>query len=84
MEALGMSIPGNASIPAEAPEKKADLEASGKALMDLVRRNVKPRDIMTKKAFENAVRTVMALGGSTNAVLHLLALAREAGTGVTR
>jgi dihydroxy-acid dehydratase len=78
MEAIGMSLPGNASIPAVDPLKEMDLENSGKALMNLVKENIKPRDIMTKRAFENAIRTVMALGGSTNAVLHLIALAREA------
>lgn len=77
MEALGMSLTGDASIPAVDPLKTDDLEKSGQALMELVKKNIKPRDIMTKKAFENAIRTVMALGGSTNAVLHLLALARE-------
>jgi len=60
------------------PLKLRDLYNAGKALMELVRRNIRPREIMTREAFENAIRVVMALGGSTNAVLHLLALAREA------
>jgi dihydroxy-acid dehydratase len=78
VEAMGMSLPGSASIPAVFPEKQENLKQAGRALMQLIRRNIRPRDIMTRKAFENAVRVVMALGGSTNAVLHLLALAREA------
>jgi dihydroxy-acid dehydratase len=79
MEAIGMSLPGNASIPAIHAAKKQDLEAAGRALMQLVRRGITPRRIMTRKAFENAIRVVLAVGGSTNAVLHLLALATEAG-----
>ncbi len=78
MEALGMSLTGDASIPAVDQAKQNDLEDSGRALMELIKKDIRPKDIMTKKAFENSIRTVMALGGSTNAVLHLLALAREA------
>jgi dihydroxy-acid dehydratase len=78
MEALGMALPGNASIPAVDSRKSSDLRAAGAALLELVRADIRPRDIMTRAAFENAIRVVMALGGSTNAVLHLLALAREA------
>jgi dihydroxy-acid dehydratase len=78
VEALGMSLPGSAAIPAVFPEKRKDLEEAGHALMELIHRSITPRDIMTRQAFENAIRVVMALGGSTNAVLHLLALAREA------
>jgi dihydroxy-acid dehydratase len=78
MEALGMSLPGSASLPAVVNEKKLDCKEAGKALMRLIEKDIKPRDIMTRKAFENAIRVVMALGGSTNAVLHLLALAHEA------
>lgn len=77
MEALGMSLPGNASIPAVDESKGNDLVAAGKALMDLIRNNTLPREIMTRESFENAIRVVMAIGGSTNSVLHLLALARE-------
>ena len=77
MEALGMSLPGSASVPAVSEERPAVIEESASALMELIRRDITPRQIMTKKAFENAIRVVMALGGSTNSVLHLLALARE-------
>lgn len=77
-EALGMSLPGSASAPA--PDRRRDdfAYASGQAVIELLRRGIRPRDIMTKKAFENAIAVVMALGGSTNAVLHLLAIAFEA------
>jgi dihydroxy-acid dehydratase len=82
MEAIGMSLPGSASLPAVddpgSGAKEEHMRASGRALVRLLERGIKPRDIMTRKAFENAIRVVMALGGSTNAVLHLLALAREA------
>ena len=77
-EALGMSLPGSASIPAVDDAKATHMRASVHALLAMLERGIRPRDIMTRKAFENAIRTVMALGGSTNAVLHLLALAREA------
>ncbi len=77
MEALGMSIPGCASVPAEDPAREAIMTRSAEVLDDMLRNGMIPRDIMTKKAFENAIRVVMALGGSTNAVLHLLALAHE-------
>ncbi len=77
-EALGMSLPGSASP--VAPDRRRDDIAyeSGKAVVELLRRDIRPRDIMTKKAFENAIAVVNALGGSTNAVLHLLAIAYEA------
>lgn len=78
-EALGLSLPGSASIPAEDPAKNEHMRQSGVTLMDLMRVDLKPKEILTRKAFENAIRTVMALGGSTNAVLHLLAIAHEAG-----
>ncbi len=82
-EALGMSLPGSAS-PA-APDRRRDDFAyeSGKAVVELLRRGIRPRDIMTKKAFENAIAVVNALGGSTNAVLHLLAIAYEAEVDLT-
>jgi dihydroxy-acid dehydratase len=83
MEALGMSLTGSASIPAVDPGKPQDMAAAGRALMRLVERGITPRDIMTREAFENAIRVVMALGGSTNAVLHLLALAREVDVALT-
>jgi len=76
IEALGMSLPYSSSIPAEDPLKLGECFASGKAIRTLLERDLKPRDIMTRKAFENAMVTVMALGGSTNAVLHLIAMAR--------
>ena len=78
-EALGMSLPGTASPPAVDPRRESDAERAGAAVMNLARLGIYPRDIMTKKAFENAIAVVNALGGSTNAVLHLLAIANEAG-----
>ncbi|MDG5787068.1 dihydroxy-acid dehydratase [Evansella sp. AB-P1] len=75
IEAMGMSLPGSSSNPAETNEKLEDCEAAGKAIMNLLNKGITPKDIMTKKAFENAITVVMALGGSTNAVLHLLAIA---------
>ena len=77
-EALGMSLPGCATTPAVMARKRRIAFDSGVALMNLVHRNVKARDIMTKKAFENAIRVDMALGGSTNTVLHLMAMAHDA------
>lgn len=78
-EAIGMSLPGSATVPAVDARLRGYAVASGRAVMGLVDRNVRPRQIMTRPAFENAMTTVMALGGSTNAVLHLLAIAHEAG-----
>ncbi len=78
IEALGMSLPYSSSRDAESDEKKDDTFKAGEAVIELIRKNIKPRDILTRKAFENAITVVMALGGSTNAVLHLLAMAREA------
>jgi len=77
IEALGMSLPYSASAPAETPEKLDECVAAGAAIRVLLERDIKPRDIMTRAAFENAMVTVMALGGSTNAVLHLIAMARS-------
>ena len=77
-EALGMSLPGSASPPAVDTRRAQFAEESGRAVVDLLRRGIRPRQIMTKEAFENAIAVVMALGGSTNAVLHLMAIAREA------
>ena len=77
-EAIGMSLPGSASAPAVDRRRDDFAYASGQAVIDLLRLGIRPRDIMTKKAFENAIAIVMALGGSTNAVLHLLAIAYEA------
>ena len=77
IEALGMSLPYSSSIPAEHPEKKEECRKAGAAIAELLRLDLKPRDIMTRTAFENAMVVVMALGGSTNAVLHLIAMARS-------
>ena len=77
IEALGMSLPYSSSNPALSDEKKAECFAAGKAIRLLLEKDIKPRDIMTSKAFENALTVVMALGGSTNAVLHLIAMARS-------
>lgn len=79
MEAIGMSISGSAAVPAMDSAREKVMRDSADALQWCIQNEVLPRDIMTKNAFENAIRTVMALGGSTNAVLHLLALAHEAG-----
>jgi len=78
-EAIGMSLPGSASVPAVDPRLAGYAERSGEAVMRLLHNRTRPREIMTRPAFENAITTVMALGGSTNAVLHLLAIAHEAG-----
>jgi dihydroxy-acid dehydratase len=83
MEAIGIGIPGNASVPATHSMRTWVQEASADALMHCIREHIVPRDIMTKKAFENAIRVMMALGGSTNAVLHLLALAHEVDVDLT-
>jgi dihydroxy-acid dehydratase len=78
-EALGMSLPGAASPPAVDYRREVLARDSGAAVVELLRRGVRPRDVMTRPAFENAIAVVMALAGSTNAVLHLLAIAHEAG-----
>ncbi len=82
-EALGMALPGSASAPAIDSRRDADAYAAGEAVVNLIRLGITARDIMTKKAFENAITVVMALGGSTNAVLHLLAIANEANVDLT-
>ena len=79
IEALGMALPDSASIPAEHPDKMNECLRAGAAVRHLLERDLKPRDIMTRRAFENAIVTIMALGGSTNAVLHLIAMARAVG-----
>jgi dihydroxy-acid dehydratase len=76
IEAMGMSLPYSSSTPAEDPRKRQECLAAGHTIRQLLERDIKPRDIMTRKAFENAMVTLMALGGSTNAVLHLIAMAR--------
>jgi dihydroxy-acid dehydratase len=76
IEALGMSLPYSSSNPALSKEKKAECRNAGKAIRELMEKDIKPSDIMTRKAFENAI-VIMVLGGSTNAVLHLIAMARS-------
>ena len=78
-EAIGLALPGSAGAPAPYETRDAYAEASGRAVMDLVRRNLRPRDIVTLRALENAATVVAASGGSTNAALHLPAIAHEAG-----
>jgi dihydroxy-acid dehydratase len=75
IEALGMSLPGSSSQDAVGSDKASDSFRAGQQVMELLKQDIKPRDIMTRKAFENAIRVVIALAGSTNAVLHLLAMA---------
>ncbi len=77
IEALGMSLPYSSSNPALSEEKKQECLAAGKAIRNLMEKDIKPRDIMTRKAFENAITVIMILGGSTNAVLHLIAIAKS-------
>jgi dihydroxy-acid dehydratase len=76
IEAMGMSLPYSSSTPAEDPAKLEECFNTGKAILNLLEKDIKPRDIMTRQAFENAMVIIMALGGSTNAVLHLIAMAR--------
>jgi dihydroxy-acid dehydratase len=76
IEALGMSLPFSSSTPAEDAFKRTECKRAGEAILQLLELDIKPSDIMTKKAFENAITIVMALGGSTNAILHLIAMAR--------
>ncbi|TMD75037.1 MAG: dihydroxy-acid dehydratase [Chloroflexi bacterium] len=83
LEFIGLSPMGTASVPATDPRKSEVGVRSGQLIMDLLRRGVTPRDILTRQAFENAIAGVAASGGSTNAVLHLLAMAREAGIPLT-
>ena len=78
-EALGISPAGSSGVPATAPERREVARAAGRLVMDLLRKDVRPRTIITKASLENAIAAVAATGGSTNAVLHLLATAREAG-----
>jgi dihydroxy-acid dehydratase len=77
IEAMGMSLPYSSSTPADDPLKEAECKMAGETILNLLKKDIKPRDIMTKKAFENAIRLVLVLGGSTNAVLHLIAMARS-------
>ena len=83
IEALGMSLPNSSAQAAVSPDKTKDCQRAGAAVMNLLKLGICPRDIMTKKAFENAITVVIALGGSTNAVLHLLGMAHAAGVKLT-
>jgi dihydroxy-acid dehydratase len=83
IEALGMSLPYSSSTPAEDPGKARECVAAGEAIRNLLAHDIKPRDIMTRQAFENAMTVTCALGGSTNAVLHLIAMARSVGLDLT-
>jgi len=84
IEALGMSLPYSSSHPALSEEKKQECLDAGKAIRHLLENDIKPKDIMTPKAFENAITVVMILGGSTNAVLHLIAIAKSVGVTLTQ
>ena len=84
IEALGMSLPFSSSNPALSAEKKDECLAAGKAIKVLMEKNILPSDIMTRKAFENAITIIMALGGSTNAVLHMIAMAKSVGVALTQ
>lgn len=83
IEALGMSLPYSSSIPAEDPAKIQECLRAGQAIRVLLEKDIKPRDIMTRKAFENALTLIMVLGGSTNAVLHMIAMAKAADVPLT-
>lgn len=83
IEALGMSLPNSSAQAAISADKSLDCEKAGAAVLELLKRDIKPLDIMTKPAFENAITVVIALGGSTNAVLHLLAMANACGVDLT-
>jgi len=78
-EVLGMTLPGSSSFPATSPEKLEECDAVGPTMFNLLELNLTPRDIMTRTAFENAMVLTMVLGGSTNAVLHLIAIAHSVG-----
>jgi dihydroxy-acid dehydratase len=82
-EALGMTLPGSSSYPAESQEKHDECKTVGAAMRNLIEKNILPRDIMTRSAFENAMVLTMILGGSTNAVLHLIAMAHSVGIKLT-
>src|ERR1700744_1772764 len=84
IEALGMSLPYSSSNPALSEDKKAECRAAGKAIRILLERDIKPSDIMTREAFENAMVVIMVLGGSTNAVLHMISMAKSIGVKLTQ
>ncbi len=83
IEALGMSLPNSSAQDAISKDKQQDCLRAGEAIMELLRRDIKPSDIMTRSAFENAIKVIIALGGSTNAVLHLIAMAHSIGVSIT-
>lgn len=83
IEAMGMSLPHNSSIPAASPDKTAEFAKAGQAIQQLLEQDLKPRDILTREALENALTVITALGGSTNAVLHLIAIAKAAAVPLT-
>ena len=83
IEALGMSLPFSSSNPAESIDKKNETKSIGEAIKLLLKKDIKPKDIMTKKAFENAIAITIAIGGSTNAVLHLIAMAKSVDINIT-
>ncbi|TYP95888.1 dihydroxyacid dehydratase [Sphingobacterium allocomposti] len=84
LEALGMSLPYSSSNPATSDAKKTECEEAGKYIRILLEKDIKPSDIMTPKAFENALRTIIVLGGSTNAVLHFIAIGKSIGVNITQ
>ncbi len=84
IEAMGMSLPYSSSNPALSPDKQAECLAAGKAIKILLEKDIKPSDIMTREAFENAIVVIMVLGGSTNAVLHLIAMAKSVDVKLTQ
>ena len=84
IEAMGMSLPYSSSNPALSQEKKNECSAAGKAIRLLLEKDIKPKDIMTRKAFENAITVIMVLGGSTNAVLHMIAMAKSVDVALTQ
>ena len=84
IEALGMSLPYSSSNPALSEEKRKECHDAGKAIRILMERDIKPRDIMTRQAFENAITVIMVLGGSTNAVLHFIAIGKSVGVPITQ
>lgn len=77
IEAMGMALPGSASAPAVSSRKEIECYEAGRAIYQLIEKNIRPSDIVTKKAFENAIRLILVLGGSTNGILHLIAIANE-------
>ena len=83
IEALGLSLPNSSAQEAVSKNKINDCHEAGKAILELIKKDIKPKDIMTRKAFENAITVVIALSGSTNAVLHLIAMAKEAQINIT-